>query len=70
MTCLQCGGAMARGTGPFHVDRKGYHLVFDAVPAWVCGQCGEMYLEAPEVDATQDVIESADRGTERMAASG
>jgi len=28
----------------------------DAVPAWVCGQCGEAYFEEKEVDAIQKLI--------------
>ena len=70
MKCMQCRGAMQRSTAPFHVDRKGYHLVFDAVPSWVCAQCGEVYLEEPEVDTIQDAIESIDRSAERFAAAG
>ena len=40
----------------FHVDRKGYHLMFDTVPAWVCEQCGEAYFEEREVTAIQSAI--------------
>jgi YgiT-type zinc finger domain-containing protein len=69
MTCLQCRGAMKRGASPFHVDRKGYHLLFDAVPSWVCSQCGEVLLEEAEVDAIQQAIKSVDRSTERFAAA-
>lgn len=67
MTCTQCRGTMARAAAPFHVDRKGYHLVFDAVPSWVCSQCGETYLEEAEVDIIQDAIESVDRSADRLA---
>ncbi|MHB8765191.1 MAG: YgiT-type zinc finger protein, partial [Deferrisomatales bacterium] len=45
-------------------------LVFDAVPSWVCTQCGEVYLEEPEVEAIQDAIDSVDHSTERFAATG
>ena len=36
---------MKRGHTPFHADRRGCHLTLDAVPAWVCGQCGEAYFK-------------------------
>ncbi len=66
MKCLYCQGEMERGTAPFHADRKGYHLMLDAVPAWVCSQCGEVYFEEAEVDAIQDVMRSLDETTERL----
>ena len=33
MKCLYCQGTMERGTAPFHIDRKGYHLILDTIPA-------------------------------------
>ena len=50
MKCMYCQGKMERGVAPFHVDRKGYHLVLDKVPAYVCRQCGEVYFAETEVD--------------------
>ena len=60
MKCIHCQGQMKRGTTPFHIDRKGCHLVLDNVPAWVCQQCGETYFEEKEVDAIQDLIMSVE----------
>jgi YgiT-type zinc finger domain-containing protein len=51
---------MERGTAPFHIHRKGYHLLLDAVPAWVCQQCGEAYFEESEVEAIQAAISGLD----------
>ena len=51
MNCIHCHGQMKRSNAPFHVDREGYHLMFDTVPAWVCDQCGEAYFEEREVAA-------------------
>lgn len=67
MNCSHCKGKMERGTAPFHIDRKGYHLVLDAVAAWVCGQCGEVYFEESEVDRIQQVIQAIDQQTEKLA---
>jgi YgiT-type zinc finger domain-containing protein len=49
---------MKRGTIPLHLDRQGCHLILDSVPAWVCEQCGETYLEEREVDAVQDLLQA------------
>ena len=57
---------MKRSTAPFHVDRNGYHLVVDTVPAWVCGQCGEAYFDEREVDAIQQAIRSLDDHTRKL----
>lgn len=69
MRCMFCQGTMRRGTAPFHIDREKYHLILDVVPAWVCGQCGEVYFEETEVDAIQRVIRAVDKRTEGLAVS-
>jgi YgiT-type zinc finger domain-containing protein len=65
MKCIHCQGKMERGTAPFHIDRKGYHLMFDSIRAWVCTQCGEAYFEEPEVEAIQDAITALDHRAEK-----
>ena len=57
---------MRRSTAPFHIDRSGYHLALDAVPAWVCGQCGEPYFEEREVDAIQGATRALDEQTRQL----
>jgi YgiT-type zinc finger domain-containing protein len=69
MKCMHCQGSMARATAPFHVDRTGYHLTLDAIPAWVCTQCGEAYFAESEVQAIQDIIRAIENRTEKFAAS-
>lgn len=56
MNCMHCHGLMEKGSVPFHVDRKGYHLSLDSVPAWVCGQCGEPFFGEAEVDLIQQLL--------------
>lgn len=68
MNCIYCQGQMKRGSAPFHVDRKGYHLVFDTVPAWVCEQCGEAYFEEREVNAMQTAIQGLDQQARQLSA--
>ena len=41
--------------------------MLDAVPAWICTECGEVYLEEAEVDAIQEAIRSLDERTEKLA---
>ena len=67
MRCMYCQGRMERGTAPFHIDRKGYHLLFDRIPAWVCSQCGEVYFEEVDVDSIQSVIRAVDEQIEKLA---
>jgi YgiT-type zinc finger domain-containing protein len=61
MKCIHCQGKMKRGTTPFHVDRKGYHVTLDSVPAWVCEQCGESYFDEKEVDAIQGFVRAIEK---------
>jgi YgiT-type zinc finger domain-containing protein len=67
MKCVHCQGEMRKGTTPFHVDRKGCHVLLDSVPAWVCQQCGEVFFEENEVDVIQDLIISVEKKADAMA---
>jgi YgiT-type zinc finger domain-containing protein len=69
MKCIQCQGRLKHSKAPFHVDRRGYHLAMDAVPAWVCTQCGEVYFEDKAVDSIQKVLHSIDTQTMKFAKS-
>ena len=55
---------MKRSHSPFSVDRNGYHVHWDALPAWVCEQCGEPYFEAADVARIQRALAALDRETE------
>ena len=67
MECVHCKGQMVRALSPFSLDRKGYHISWDAIPAWVCTQCGEPYFEEREVNAIQKAIRSLDEQTEGLS---
>jgi YgiT-type zinc finger domain-containing protein len=69
MECLHCKAKMQRGTAPFSIDRNGYHISWDAIPAWVCEQCGESLFETPEVDTIQSAIAVLDRDTASLVSS-
>ncbi len=67
MKCMYCQGKMRKAQAPFHIDRKGYHLSLEAVPAWVCGQCGEPYFEEHEVKTIQRLLRQLDKQTANLA---
>lgn len=69
MKCMFCQGKMNRSAAPFHVDRKGYHLTLDAVPAWVCQQCGEVYFDESEADSIQEIIKTLEDRTDKLSAA-
>jgi len=60
MKCYYCGGDMKKGETTYTVNRHGYHLLIDDVPAWICTQCGEVYFEEEEVDLIQDMLKEID----------
>lgn len=66
MSCVRCGGRLRWGTAPFHADRAGYHVHWDAVPAWVCSQCGEPAFDSKAVDAIQAALASLDAHAQQL----
>jgi YgiT-type zinc finger domain-containing protein len=66
MECLCCKAKMRRGTAPFSIDRNGYRVSWDNIPAWVCDQCGEVLFESREVDLIQEALGSLDRETSAL----
>jgi YgiT-type zinc finger domain-containing protein len=70
MECVHCKGRMVRGTAPFSLNRKGYHVSWDAAPAWVCTQCGEPYFESREVELIQKAWAGPDRESATLVAAG
>ena len=67
MKCMYCQGRMERGFAPFHIDRNGYHLTLEAVPAWICTQCGEVYFEEAEVERIQTALARLDENVSQLA---
>ncbi|MGH7199967.1 MAG: YgiT-type zinc finger protein [Planctomycetaceae bacterium] len=70
MECLHCKGRMERASAPLSIDRKGYHVSWDAVAAWVCQQCGEVYFEPDEVKRLQQALTVLDHEATQLARSG
>jgi len=50
MRCLRCQGAVERGTTPVRIERDGFKMTWQQVPAWVCQRCELAYFEPGEVE--------------------
>jgi YgiT-type zinc finger domain-containing protein len=70
MECMYCRGTLQRGYVPSTLERNGYHLSWDAVPAWVCTQCGEPLFESRAEDLMQEALRALDQQTAALTASG
>jgi hypothetical protein len=56
MRCLRCQGPVERGTAPVCLEGQGYRLVWEQVPAWVCGRCELAYFEPHEVETVREAL--------------
>ena len=56
MRCLRCQGTVERGTAPVQVERHGYKLAWEQVPAWVCKRCELAYFEPHEVETIRRAL--------------
>ena len=55
MECYYCKGDMQPGTVSHFVKRKGYQLIIEKVPAYICSQCGEHLMGRDSVDLIQEM---------------
>lgn len=69
MECLHCQGTLMRRTISYTANRKGYHLIIDDVPAWVCEQCGEPLFDEETVNAIQNALMEIDTHLEKLPLS-
>ena len=61
MNCFHCQGELRRGSTTYTINRRGYHIIIDNVPAWICSQCGEPLFDEKQVDAIQRLIRVMDK---------
>jgi len=52
---------MEKAMVPYAIDRKGYHLFIEKIPAYVCSQCGEKYFQEKEAEAIQNMIRELEK---------
>ncbi len=57
--CPLCGGEKAHGTTTFAVDIDSSLVVVRNVPALVCAQCGDAWIEDPVAAKLEAVVEDA-----------
>ena len=69
MECLYCRGNLVRSQASYTASRKGYHLIMDDLPAWVCEQCGEPLFSEEAVNAIQEMLREVDARMETLVAS-
>jgi YgiT-type zinc finger domain-containing protein len=67
MRCLLCNGEMEKATVAYTIDRKGYHLFIEKIPAYVCSQCGEKYFEEKEVEAIHNMIKTLEEKLQEVS---
>jgi len=56
MNCLFCNGKLKKSAVSYTVNRKGYHLYIEKVPAHVCTQCGEKFFDEKETRTIQNAL--------------
>ena len=69
MKCLLCKGETDKTMVSYTVDRKGYHLYIEKIPALVCSRCGERYFEEKEVEAIQAMITALEEKLKDVSAA-
>jgi YgiT-type zinc finger domain-containing protein len=68
MKCLYCQGELVQKKVSYTATRRGYHLIIDDVPAWVCDQCGEVLFDEETVRAIQEMLGELGDRVERLTA--
>ena len=66
MKCLYCKSVLVQKKVSYTANRRGYHLIVDDVPAWVCEQCGEPLFDEETVDLIQDILRQVDMRMEKL----
>ena len=69
MKCFQCDGEMELKNVTYTVDRKGYHLFLQEIPAYVCTRCGERFFDEQEVAAMQKMLSTLEKDIDYLRKS-
>ncbi len=59
MFCILCKGEMKKGRVNFPVDVEGNFILIREVPAHVCEQCGEYFLEDDVAEVIEEIVKKA-----------
>ena len=60
--CPLCGGKIKEGTTTFTVDYGSGLVVVRNVPAWVCSQCGEAWVDDSFAGRLENIVQEAKAG--------
>ena len=66
MECSHGKSDLEPGRTTYTVDRHGYHLRLDDIPAWICQQCGRPVFEERVVEAIQFLLMRLDESMEQL----
>lgn len=61
MKCLYCQAPVERGTAEVRINRNGYQVAWQSVPAWVCTRCDQPYFEPDEVEMVRRAVTAMTR---------
>ena len=67
MTCLFCSGKLKKASVAYTVNRKGYHLYIEKVPAHVCTRCGEKFFDEKEAATIQNALINFEKNLKQAA---
>lgn len=59
MNCISCKGNLVKGNVNHVVDFDGHIIIVKGVPASICKQCGEYFLENRIAIKVEKIIEDA-----------
>ena len=54
--CIRCDGRVERGSAPVKIERPGYRVSWEALPAWVCTRCEMPFFEEREVSLIRQAL--------------
>ncbi|OGL42862.1 MAG: hypothetical protein A2W05_02300 [Candidatus Schekmanbacteria bacterium RBG_16_38_10] len=69
MKCLYCDGQMERKLSTYTINRKGFHLYLEEIPAYVCTRCGEKAYDEDEVESIQNMIKKLEEDISKVRAT-
>ena len=68
MECPHCRGTLKAGKTSYTVNRNGYHLIIDDVPALICEQCQEPMFTEDAVRLVQQMVRALDARRKELSA--
>jgi len=67
MSCSPCQDQLRPGKTSYTINRNGYHLIIDDVPALICKQCHEPLFTEDAVRLVQQTIRSLDARRQELS---